>query len=336
MASEAELLLSSRMVRIFLLRLRAKGGDVASFVRRYSIRDDWDSAEDVPMLLPVFRQFSDEVAEAVGDPDFGLTSARGTPRGAYGIFEYAARNDPTLGEATRSVVRYSAAFNGVVRYSFDLLRGEAIFDLHVPGEPLCMGRHGNEFAVMVFLKTAREVVTDPLIPRRVWFAHPAPASIASHEKALGVKPEFGSGHSGLALDAALAELPLVSPDPALRQILERQAQSALSSLAPAHDFVAKVRELVAAALPKGGAATERIAAVMHMSGRTLQRRLKDHRTSFEDVVDEVRKAQAMSLLHDEKLSLGEVAFLLGYADQATFSRAFKRWTGKAPGEYRRG
>lgn len=93
---------------------------------------------------------------------------------------------------------------------------------------------------------------------------------------------------------------------------------------------------MATALPKGGAVTERIAAVMHMSGRTLQRRLKDHRTSFEDVVDEVRKAQAMSLLHDEKLSLGEVAFLLGYADQATFSRAFKRWTGNAPGEYRRG
>jgi AraC-like DNA-binding protein len=327
--------MSSRIVRLCLLRLRKQGGDVGDFVRRYGVREDWDSSEDVPMTLPAFRRFVDEVAQAVGDPEFGVSTALATPRGAYGIFEYVARHEATFGDAARSVVRYSAAFNGVVKYSLETVRDEAVFDLHVPGDPECMGRHGNEFAVVIFLKTAREVLPEPLWPRRAWFAHPATASHELLRKTLGVTPEFGATHSGFAMDARLLGLALTSSDPALREILTRQAQEAVAALAPAQDFVARVRGLIADALPRGTASTERIATTLHMSGRTLQRRLKDQDTSFEAVLDEVRQAQSMSLLKDPKLSLGEISFLLGYADQATFTRAFKRWTGKPPGEVRR-
>ena len=328
-------MMSSRIVRLFLLRLRRKGGDVDGLVRKYGIRENWDSSEDVPMTLGAFREFVAEVDAAVGDPELGVSTALATPRGAYGIFEYVARHEATFGDAARAVVRYSAAFNGVVKYSLETVRDEAVFDLFVPDDPECMGRHGNEFAVIIFLKTAREVLPEALWPRRAWFAHPEPATHALLDQTLGVKPEFGATHNGIALDAKSLTLPLTSSDPALREILARQAQEALAQLTPAQDFVAKVRSLIADSLPRGTASTERLAATLHMSGRTLQRRLKDQGTSFEAVLDEVRHAQSMSLLKDPKLSLGEISFLLGYADQATFTRAFKRWTGKPPGEVRR-
>ena len=327
--------MSSRIVRQCLLRLKQRGGDVDALVRRYQIRADWDSAEDVPMPLRAFRELIDELAGQVGDPEFGVTTALATPRGAYGLFEYAARHAPTLGDASRSVIHYSAAFNGVVRYRFDVVRDDAIFDLSVPDDPLCMGRHGNEFAVVIFLKTAREVITEPLLPKRAWFAHPRPEVNKVLVQTLGIEPEYGAGHSGIALDAKLLALPLHASDPALRQILAKQAQAVLDSLAPADDFVEQIRARVIEALPRGNASTERIAAALHMSGRTLQRRLKEQGTRFEDVLDEVRHAQSMTLLRDPRLSIGEVSYLLGYSDQASFTRAFKRWTGKAPGEIRR-
>ena len=91
---------------------------------------------------------------------------------------------------------------------------------------------------------------------------------------------------------------------------------------------------VASALPQGTDVAE-VAAALHMSARTLQRRLEQERTRFTEVVDRARLDVARRLLADPGATLTDVAFRLGFADLATFSRAFKRWTGKPPGQWRR-
>jgi AraC-like DNA-binding protein len=78
-----------------------------------------------------------------------------------------------------------------------------------------------------------------------------------------------------------------------------------------------------------------VAAALHMSPRTLQRRLEQSGTRYSEVLDDVREAQARAWLSDRTLSLGEIGYRLGFSDLATFSRAFKRWTGKPPGTWRR-
>jgi AraC-like DNA-binding protein len=95
----------------------------------------------------------------------------------------------------------------------------------------------------------------------------------------------------------------------------------------------RVERLIADRLPDGGATLRASAAALGMSERTLQRRLHAEGTTFEDLVDGVRRARALAYL-DAQLPIAEVAYLLGYAEPSVFHRAFKRWTGRSPEVWR--
>ncbi|MBD2859521.1 AraC family transcriptional regulator [Spongiibacter sp. KMU-158] len=133
---------------------------------------------------------------------------------------------------------------------------------------------------------------------------------------------------------------LLGTDPQIKQILEVQAQKRLLELrgeqADTDEELAQVRRLIAEKLAYGLASLEAIAASLDISVRTLQRRLDQRNTSFTQVVDEVRRELAHKYIHNNELSLLEIAMMLGFAEQSSFNRAFKRWFGNSPGAYRQG
>src|SRR4029079_12500683 len=94
------------------------------------------------------------------------------------------------------------------------------------------------------------------------------------------------------------------------------------------------RERVRAPLCEGPPSLAAVAASLRTSRRTLQRRLADEGVSFADLVDDVRRALAEDYVRDPRRPLGEVAYLLGYAELSPFLRAFKRWTGRTPADVR--
>jgi AraC-like DNA-binding protein len=127
----------------------------------------------------------------------------------------------------------------------------------------------------------------------------------------------------------------------LFEVLDRHAAMLLAELplpgssSLGSSLIADVRAAVGAELRGGDPTLERVAARMGMSGRTLQRRIDEQSLRFGELVDEVRSALAKAYLQDRQMALCEVAFLLGFADQSAFGRAFKRWTGVTPGRWRR-
>ena len=123
-------------------------------------------------------------------------------------------------------------------------------------------------------------------------------------------------------------------DAELSAILARHAQHLLEQLPPVNDFVAHVRRLVAEELAGGDPSAEHIAARLHMSARTLRRRLQEHGARHKLLLDELRRELAIRYLSEERLEIAEVAFLLGFSEASAFHRAFKRWTGRTPSDYR--
>jgi AraC-like DNA-binding protein len=123
-------------------------------------------------------------------------------------------------------------------------------------------------------------------------------------------------------------------DPRTAQTLAPLVDAALAARPQGTSLAARVRAHIASSLPDGTDIAE-VARAMHMSARTLQRRLEQEQTRFTEVLDEARLAEARRLLDDPRATLAGVAAHLGFADLATFSRAFKRWTGKPPGQWRR-
>ena len=101
------------------------------------------------------------------------------------------------------------------------------------------------------------------------------------------------------------------------------------------DIIDRVTSVIVDILPSGGVVDEKVAETLHMSVRSLQRRLKEVGTTFRTLLETVRKDLASTYVHDLDVELAEVAFLLGFSDQSSFSRAFRRWTGHSPSEARK-
>jgi AraC-like DNA-binding protein len=145
--------------------------------------------------------------------------------------------------------------------------------------------------------------------------------------------DFGRANNGLLFGMEWMEARLTTADPRLLMTAEQLADSALRTRAPAEDFTATVARHLEETLGSGAGA-EDIAARLHMSKRTLQRRLEESGLSFQELVDRVRAEKARALVRDGHLTMADVAFRLGFSDVSSFSRSFRRWTGVSPGRYR--
>jgi AraC-like DNA-binding protein len=169
----------------------------------------------------------------------------------------------------------------------------------------------------------------------VTFKHAAGYPVAAYEALFGAPVRFEAEASALWVPRAALAMPLPDRDPLVRRYLEAHAAQLLAALpAPAPAIVGQLREAILVELATSGAELGRVARRVAASPRTIQRRLEEAGTSYQQLVEDVRSALARQLLRDRARSIIDVAFELGYADLKGFYRAFKRWTGETPGEWR--
>jgi AraC-like DNA-binding protein len=186
----------------------------------------------------------------------------------------------------------------------------------------------------LYLRTRESLAID-YRPARVEFAAALPADTAEHERVFGCPLRFAAERNALLIDRRdWHRAPARPANDSLFEVLEQHAALLLAGLPPASPLLAELREAVTAELRDGGATLARVGKRLGMSGRTLQRRLDEQQLDFRAVVDEVAAELAKAYLRDQALGLAEIAFLLGFADQSAFTRAFKRWTGVTPGRWR--
>jgi AraC-like DNA-binding protein len=172
----------------------------------------------------------------------------------------------------------------------------------------------------------------------VTFAHAAGYPIAAYEQLFGAPVHFDQPTSALWFPKSALSAPFPNRDPIARYYLEAHAMQLLAAIpAPATavaPIVKDVRDAILDELASSGADLARVAKRLAMSTRTLQRRLEEVNASYQDLVDDVRSAVARTLLRERTRPIVDVAFELGYADLKGFYRAFKRWTGQTPAEWR--
>lgn len=200
---------------------------------------------------------------------------------------------------------------------------------------MCLGRQGNEFMVALFLQLVRAALARDWTPRRVVFAHPPPPALALLEAHFrGARLEFGASLNALVFPPEDLELRLASSDGALLEVLDHVATEQLATRPRRPDLLTRVRQRLRDLLGEGTPRLPSLARRLRMSPRTLQRRLTLERTTFDELITDVRRELALSLLANPRLPLSEVSFRLGYSDASAFTRAFTRWTGTPPSDYR--
>lgn len=269
------------------------------------------------------------------DPNLALHAIEVVPFGAYRVVDFLATTAPTIGAALAKVSDYFPLINAVVRLPYSLGEREVIVGLEAPSRPSTITRPYAEYTLAaVFLRT-RAATNQPYPLIRVDFSHPRPADIREHERIFECPVTFGADTCRMVIAREVWDTPRTGSNPALFSVLDTHARMLLEQLPTPVDIVGRVREAIQGELRGGSPKLESIAKHLAMSPRTLQRRMGEQGVVFNDILDELRYRAAKSYLAHEDIAGAEVAYLLGFAEQSSFNRAFKRWSGQTPTAYRR-
>src|SRR5881227_1053499 len=167
-------------------------------------------------------------------------------------------------------------------------------------------------------------------PKAIRFTHAEPSYRAEYDRIFGVPLFFGSHMNALLIDEAILNMKLPRTNPYLSEIMSARADELLKSLERSKTLRGRVENLLVPVLHTGEATVEMIASKLGLSRQTLFRKLKAEGVTFEQVLDELRHQLALYYLNGKKVSVNQTAYLVGFSEPASFSRAFKRWTGSSP------
>ncbi|MFK7986231.1 MAG: AraC family transcriptional regulator [Sandaracinaceae bacterium] len=263
------------------------------------------------------------------DPGFPIDVGRSVTLEAFDVAGYAALSAPDLAGVADVLERYSRIYTnagGTLRERDT----DGVWLIMPPSGPLPLAaRAATEGVLAQQVQIARLASGVQLVPLAVEFRHRAPRDLRAHETFFGVTPRFERPRARWLVAHADLGRATVKADPALHRVLVRHADAALASLPKKPSTALAVRHAIAGSLPSG-ATLESVAKQLVISSRTLRRRLTDEGETFRGLLDEVRHEFAARYLQEDRLSLPEVALLLGFSDDRAFRRAYKRWTGHAP------
>jgi AraC-like DNA-binding protein len=328
-----------RMVRPLVLHMRALGVDITKAFAELGVplQSLFDSEARISheLLVAIWSAFDQRAA----DPDFGLHILEavdlrlldlGSHPSEYLLLHLFA-NSATVGAGLeRLACCYEIAHRGVV---IELQRSTHGWDVHYTFRSPTP-RHLTEYGVGTLLQMIATATEDGFAAKEVFFTHPTPKSTHEHARVFKAPVRFGAQANGFRLSASQLRAPLVTAQPAILRVVERRVAREVELLQGGEVLTRKVRAFIKKALPNGNPSAVWVAEQLGVSVRTLARKLNCAQTSHQELLDDVRKNLATHYLVDRALTIGEVASLLGFAEQSTFDRAFRRWFAASPREYR--
>jgi AraC-like DNA-binding protein len=275
-----------------------------------------------------------QVTRSLRDASLPVTLAESVRIEDFGVFGFALMTAASGREALSRTVRYVRLITDSGHWELMEGRRSARLRWCREGQRTLGHRLANESAIAELVHGMRQVVGAEFSPIVVTFRHRAPAEIAAHRRFFGCPIAFGADADGFEFDRSVLESVPRAANPAMGAYLDQQVASLLGRVPSDDDLVGRARQAIATALASGVPSSTRIAKNLGLSDRGFRRRLEERNTSFRALVADVRKTRADELLKSSRVTVGEVAFLLGFAGVDSFSRAFKRWSGASPSEFR--
>lgn len=319
-----------------VMRAAVKSGLDDDHVLRTAGLSPTSVAEAMSVLsLPTEDAFWRALGREARDAAFGLRAARCLDRGALNGVEYAMRTSATLGEALQTLERFARLLYRDRRFGVRQEPDGGVSVIYESPHVEPTGAMVADFALAAVVAICRDGARSAWSPRIVRLRHAPNVEPDRYRSFFDAPVLFEAEENAVVIDPEHLEIPMREADPVLRSVLERYLRTELEAIDPAQSLEDAVRAAIARALPEQNADLETIADRVGLSSRVLQKRLQLASTSFQELLDRVRESQAKRLLLQAHVSLAGTALELGYSDVTAFHRAFKRWTGLTPGEFRR-
>jgi AraC-like DNA-binding protein len=312
----------------------ARGVRTADVLRKAGVSREFLETPDARIPAPAVMAIWQALRERTGDPTLQLFAPASLPFGAYRVIDYLVAASSTVGDGVRRFCRFFGIISETVRLDIEDRGSEhRLWLATASGGPVPPVYVDYVFSALV--TRIRMRIRPQLKVHGVELRAARPTDPEPYERLFQAPVRFGAPGDCLCFSDEEWRAPTALADEALARLLEEHARM----IAPHADqtpagFRADVLKALTAGLPEGGS-EEAVARALHVSVRTLQRKLAGEGTSFREVVDAAKGQLAQAYLADPKVSVGEVAALLGFSEPSSFNRAFRRWTGHTPGRWRR-
>jgi AraC-like DNA-binding protein len=277
----------------------------------------------------------ERAAGMLGDGSLGLRLGASHEAGDHGMVGFIALNSPTLRDALSNIPRYFRVIGE--GEDIELVRhGPHVALRFRETDPDLRGlRHNSDYIAASVVRICRQITQrQRLSPLRAEFIHRRPNQEVDYQRHLGCMPKFGAEWDALIFDDEALRLPVIGANNKLLRVLENACRKVLGPTSRKNDIVHDVSELIVDGLAKGTTQFDVVAGELNMSSKTLERRLAERNTSFSKLLEDVRCGLAKWYLENTDFRLEQFVYLLGYAETPTLVRAFRRWTGMTPIQYR--
>jgi AraC-like DNA-binding protein len=317
---------SGRFVRPFLLQL-------ASYP---SFADKLEKLRAMPAMdrVPIERAHETLTrwVDLSGDESLGLKAGSRMCLGAGGVLEFAMHSANSVRDSVTVASRYSRLFSDGLVPALEVDGQQAVIRLD---HKLRAPRVLRDFTLSTWFQNHVRVQLADAPEIEVWFGYSEPDDTSEYRAAFeGAAVKFGQRCDGFAFDSQFLDKQLASADALLHAVHCEHLETLVAGLPDQPNLAIRVHQLVAGELRRGRPTAQAVARQLHMSQRTLVRRLEAEGTSFSAELDDLRRQLALRFVSTPNLPLSEITSLLGFSHVQAFHRAFKRWTGQTPIQYR--
>ena len=325
--------IASRAVRPVISGLLELGYDARSLIAAANIDPKDLNHPDGTIPFSQMGALWRQAESSSGDDSIGIHVAEYLPLDSLDIHTFAMRASTTLREALRIAVSFQRLIHETTVLEFEEGKGRAALKHRLPGGG-GVPRQPAEFLATLWIRVAREVVPGTWSPPGVSFAHAKPKDLGEHRRVFGDHITYDSNETALYLSDDVLDKRNTRAEPALLSLL-KQYVGTLPRFPVGATTAERIRDCLSARWPLTTSTAEDIAKKISLSVRSMNRALQAEGTSFTSVRTAVRMERADALLSRTDVAIAEVAFATGFSELSAFYRAFRRWHGKSPAEWRR-
>ncbi len=321
-------------VQVIVDTVEKLGGNKSDLLNKAGIKEASLNQFFEFISLKQYETLLQEAINMTGEPGLGLHIGRAMKFGAHGTFAYAALSFPTAWDAMKVGRKFSRLCNRIVSIEMHEQQGFNVIRIESPYFSGALYRTVIEIVTGTFCEIFNLKFAQGIAAIEIDLRFGRPAYGEKYDQLWEPSVRFEQPANEIRIPTKLANTKLAMADTSVAERFERECDELIASMAEPRDITERVRQTLFIA--KGGfPSLDDLAAQLHMSPRTLRRRLQERGTSFQKLLEGVRLEIAKRYLLDTQRSVGEIARMLGYEDQNSFSWSFKQLTGLPPTKYRK-
>jgi AraC-like DNA-binding protein len=315
------------------LYLASLFADKEDFLRSIGLDPEFIQSPDSYIPIETYLKIQDSAAEYTNDPYFGLHMGEYAEAGSWSILGYLMMNCKTLGQAFEKSGRYQRIIGNLIEGDGYIKFNKAKLVLYTPPHAPKMSRHCFESTLSSSVRMMRSLTGKDLNPLEVTFIYPEPEDTSEYERIFKCPVLFGQKETSITIPLHYLNIPILYHNPELLKHFESYAQKLIVEMDNPQEYTCAVTKIILSRLDDESLTIRKVAKEMAVSVRTLQNRLKEEGVVFSDLLTEIRERLAKKYLR-ENMTVEEITYLLGYSEPSSFRKAFKKWSGITPKEFR--